>query len=60
LRTNWKWIRIHEDSYHEVASLGEFGDSFNNIIRKCVNSYVQGRPSGQTAVGRDEDGESET
>jgi hypothetical protein len=28
LRTNWKWIRVHEDLYHEIASLGEFGDSF--------------------------------
>jgi negative regulator of replication initiation len=54
LRTNWKWIRVNENLYHEIASLGEFGDSFNDIIRKCADSYVQGRGEAPTAMGSHE------
>jgi hypothetical protein len=57
MRINWKWIRLREDLYHEIASFGKFGDSFNDMKHKCVDSYyAHGRPSGSepTAVGRDE------
>ena len=53
--TDWKWIRCHEDIYDELKEIGQFGDSFSDILRKLLDSYyTKGRAEGPTVVGKDE------
>jgi hypothetical protein len=52
LKTDWKWIRIH-DGYHELKELGQFGDSFNEIISRLLLNQ-QGWPNGPTVLDRDQ------
>jgi negative regulator of replication initiation len=59
---SWKWIRVHEDVYDDISAMGEFKESFNDILRRLVSSYnntnndcgpSKNRPTGVTTMGRD-------
>jgi hypothetical protein len=31
-----KMDRVHDDNYDNIATLGQFGDSFNDILREVI------------------------
>jgi hypothetical protein len=35
----WKMIRIDEDLHTELSSIGKYGDSMGDIIRKLLEHY---------------------
>lgn len=57
MRTDYKWIRLRSDIYHELRDLGQFGDSFSDILRRLLDSYYVTKseaPSGPNVLSRDE------
>ena len=57
MRTNYRWIGLRSDIYYELEDLGQFGDSFSDILSRLLNSYYvrqEVKANGPTAVGRDE------
>lgn len=55
---DWKFIRVHEDTYDDLKVLGQFGDSFNDIIRRLLvdSQNASNRPTDKEVkeVSRDE------
>lgn len=60
MRTDYKWIRLRNDIYFELSEIGQFNESFSDILRKLLDRYYvrqqEGSPKheGPAAVGRDE------
>ena len=34
-----KMVRLNDDTYEDVLSLGQFRETMDDIISKCVKSY---------------------
>ena len=34
-----KMVRVNDDTYEDMLSLGEFRETMDHIISKCIKSY---------------------